>query len=81
MMEEYYLPPFEKSINAGALTVMVNSEEVNGIPGHANKYLPTDILKDKWGLKVLQFLIGRTLSTFIRGFKPILRAKPLSPQP
>lgn len=51
MMEEYYLPPFEKSINAGALTVMVNSGEVNGIPGHANKYLLTDILKDKWGFK------------------------------
>ena len=31
------------------LTVMVNSGEVNGIPGHANKYLLTDILKDKMG--------------------------------
>ena len=51
MMEEYYLPPFEESIKAGALTVMVNSGEVNGIPGHANKYLLTDVLKDKWGFK------------------------------
>ncbi len=48
-MEEYYLPPFKESIDAGALTVMINSGEVNGIPGHANKYLLTDILKDKWG--------------------------------
>ena len=30
---------------------MVNSGEVNGIPGHANKYLLTDILKEKWGFK------------------------------
>ena len=47
-MEEYYLPPFKEAIDAGALTVMINSGEVNGIPGHANKYLLTDILKDKW---------------------------------
>jgi len=48
-MEEFYLPPFKEAIDAGALTVMINSGEVNGIPGHANKYLLTDVLKDKWG--------------------------------
>ena len=48
-MEECHLPPFKEAIDAGALTVMINSGEVNGIPGHANKYLLTDILKDKWG--------------------------------
>ena len=48
-MEEYYLPPFKDAIDAGALTVMVNSGEVNGIPGHANKYLLTEVLKEKWG--------------------------------
>jgi beta-glucosidase len=48
-MEEFYLPPFKEAIDAGAVTVMINSGEVNGIPGHANKYLLTDILKDKWG--------------------------------
>lgn len=48
-MEELYLPPFKESIDAGAMTVMINSGEVNGIPGHANKYLLTDLLKDKWG--------------------------------
>ena len=49
IMEEYYLPPFKEAIDAGALTVMINSGEVNGIPGHANKYLLTDVLKDNWG--------------------------------
>jgi beta-glucosidase len=48
-MQEYHLPTFKKAVEAGALTVMINSGEVNGIPGHANKYLLTDILKDKWG--------------------------------
>ena len=48
-MEELYLPPFKESIDAGAMTIMVNSGDVNGIPGHANKYLLNDILKEKWG--------------------------------
>jgi len=48
-LEELHLPSFKEAIDAGALTVMINSGEVNGIPGHANKYLLTDILKDKWG--------------------------------
>ena len=48
IMEEYYLPPFKEAIDAGDLKVMINSGEVNGIPGHANKYLLTDVLKDKW---------------------------------
>lgn len=48
-LEELHLPTFKEAIDAGALTVMINSGEVNGIPGHANKYLLTDILKEKWG--------------------------------
>ena len=48
-LEELHLPTFKEAIDAGALTVMINSGEVNGIPGHVNKYLLTDILKDKWG--------------------------------
>ena len=48
-LEELHLPSFKEAIDAGALTVMINSGEVNGIPGHANKYLLTDVLKDKWG--------------------------------
>ena len=49
IMLEHHLPPFEESIKRGALTVMVNSGEVNGIPGHANKHLLTDVLKEEWG--------------------------------
>lgn len=49
MMEEFYLPPFKSAIDAGALTVMVNSGEVNGIPGHVNYHLLTEVLKEKWG--------------------------------
>jgi len=52
-MQELHLPVFHNAINQGALTVMVNSGEVNGIPGHANKYLLTDVLKDEWGFQGL----------------------------
>jgi len=48
MMHQYFLPPFEAGVRAGAPTVMVNSGEVNGIPGHANHYLLTEVLKRQW---------------------------------
>ena len=48
-MLEHHLPPFYESIKGGALTVMINSGEVNGVPGHANKHLLTDVLKKEWG--------------------------------
>ena len=47
-MHEYFLPPFEDSIRAGAVSVMINPGEVNGIPGHANYHLITKILKEKF---------------------------------
>lgn len=44
-LREYFLPTFEAAVKSGARTIMVNSASVNGIPGHANKRLLTDILK------------------------------------
>ncbi|RME14891.1 MAG: glycoside hydrolase family 3 protein, partial [Bacteroidetes bacterium] len=44
-LREYFLPPFEAGIKAGAKTVMVNSSEVDGIPGHANYHLLTEVLR------------------------------------
>jgi len=44
-LREYYLPTFRAAVDAGARTVMVNSSEVNGIPGHVNHYLLTDVLR------------------------------------
>ncbi len=48
-MREFYLPPFAAAVKAGALSVMVNSGEVNGVPGHANKFLLTDVLRGELG--------------------------------
>lgn len=48
-LREYFLPTFAAAVKAGAQTVMVNSGEVNGVPGHINKYLITDVLKGELG--------------------------------
>lgn len=44
--EKYFLP-YKMAIQAGALSVMVNSGSVNGIPFHANKEFLTGWLKDE----------------------------------
>ena len=48
-MREYFLPTFAAAVKAGARTVMVNSAEVNGIPGHINHHLLTDVLRGELG--------------------------------
>lgn len=48
-LREYFLPTFEAGVKAGAQTVMVNSGEVNGIPGHANYHLLTEVLHGEMG--------------------------------
>ena len=48
-LREYFLPSFQAAIEAGAMTVMVNSGELNGIPVHANRYLLTDLLRGELG--------------------------------
>jgi beta-glucosidase len=50
-LREYFLPAFAGALKAGAHTVMVNSSEVNGIPGHANGYLLKDVLRGELGLQ------------------------------
>ncbi len=46
-LREIYLPPFEKAVNTGALTVMINSGEINGVPVHASKEILTGLLRDE----------------------------------
>ena len=53
MLREYFLPTFEAGIKAGSPTIMVNSAEVDGIPGHANYHLLTEILRNELNFKGL----------------------------
>lgn len=48
-LREKHFAPFLAGIEAGALSVMVNSASVNGMPMHANKEILTHWLKDQTG--------------------------------
>ena len=45
-MREKYFRPFKECAEAGALSAMVNSASINGIPTHANRELLTGWLKE-----------------------------------
>lgn len=46
-----YLPPYKAAVDAGAATVMNAFNVLDGIPASANKFLVTEVLKNKWGFK------------------------------
>ncbi len=56
MLREYFLPPFEDAIHAGAMTVMVNSSEINGVPTHVDAFLLKKILRNE--LKFNGFVVS-----------------------
>ena len=68
-MHEYFLPPFEESVRAGAVSVMISPGDVNGIPGHANYHLMTEILKEKYQFQ------GFALSDWVRMYQGYGRTK------
>ena len=51
MLKEYFLPTFKAAIDEGALSIMVNSGEVNGIPVHASHQLLTKVLREEFGFE------------------------------
>jgi beta-glucosidase len=48
-LRNLYLPPFKAAVDAGAGTVMCSFNSLNGVPGCANQYTETQILKKEWG--------------------------------
>ena len=50
-MYNEYLPPYKAAIDAGAGSVMVSFNDINGVPATANKWLLTDLLRKEWGFK------------------------------
>lgn len=57
-LRQYFMPPFKDAIEKGAMTIMISSNSVNGVPCHVNKRYITDILKGELGFK------GFTVSDF-----------------
>ena len=50
-LRELHMPSFQKAIDAGIASVMVNSGEVNGIPVHADPAMLTTLLREEMGFE------------------------------
>ena len=48
MFNEYF-PPYKAAVDAGVGSVMASFNEVDGIPATGNKWLQTEVLRNKWG--------------------------------
>lgn len=48
---EIHIPPFRAAIDAGVMTVMANSSEVNGTPVHASYFFLTELLRNQLGFE------------------------------
>src|SRR5436190_15195473 len=45
----FYLPPFKAAVDAGADTSMCSFNAISGVPGCANRFTETQVLKRRWG--------------------------------
>jgi beta-glucosidase-like glycosyl hydrolase len=50
-LRSYFLPPFERAVQAGAMTFMTGYQSMEGVPSTANRWLLTEVLKDEWGFR------------------------------
>jgi len=50
-LRSYFLPPFERAAQAGAMTFMTGYQSTEGVPSTCNRWLLTEVLKDEWGFK------------------------------
>lgn len=50
-LEEVFLPPFRKAVEAGAMCLMPAHNDINGIPCHCNRELIEGRVRGEWGFK------------------------------
>ncbi|WP_284762682.1 glycoside hydrolase family 3 N-terminal domain-containing protein [Arthrobacter sp. efr-133-R2A-63] len=48
-LRSWFLPPFEKAVQAGCRTFMLGYQAIDGVPVTANRWLLNDVLKEEWG--------------------------------
>jgi beta-glucosidase len=48
-LRQVYLEPYRAAVEAGAATVMSSFNTINGVPGSANPFLLTQVLRKEWG--------------------------------
>ena len=44
-----YLYPYKMGVDAGAVSLMSSFNDISGVPGSANHYTMTGVLRDRWG--------------------------------
>ena len=50
-MYNEYFPPYKAAVEAGAASVMVSFNEIDGVPSSGNKWLVDDVLRKQWKFK------------------------------
>ncbi len=50
-MFNQYLPPYKAAVDAGVASAMTSFNDIDGIPASANKWMITDLLRDRWGFQ------------------------------
>lgn len=50
-LRSFFLPPFERAVRAGCMTVMTGYQSMDGLPSTANHWLLTQVLKGEWGFE------------------------------
>lgn len=50
-IQELHRPAFQKAVDAGVMSFMVNSGEIDGVPVHASRELLTDLLRGQMGFE------------------------------
>lgn len=48
-LRSWFLPPFQRAVDAGCRTFMLGYQAIDGVPITANKWLLNDVLKGEWG--------------------------------
>ena len=44
-----YLPPYKAAVDAGVGSVMTSFNDIDGVPATGNKWLLTELLRERWG--------------------------------
>ena len=49
---EIFLPPYRRAVKeANVFSIMAAHNEVAGMPGHMDKFMMNDLMRDRWGFK------------------------------
>ena len=48
-LRNFYLPPFEAAVKAGAMTLMTSFNDNDGVPSTGNAFVVKDVLRGEWG--------------------------------